>query len=575
MKSLFKKLIILSVFTIAAFSLAACSTDEIVGPQGPTGPQGSTGAQGPAGEQGLPGQTGPAGEAGLDGLSAFDLYLVEFPGYPGTEADFIRDLASGVLVIDVTLEFLDGSTESYQFFKGDTFGTSPFVLDWFLEDSFDTAANNEVVLESTTLFIPAGNIVQTAVAFDDFNFLVSAVTNAGLEAALSGVGPFTVFAPLDSAFTTLLSSLDISVEQLLALPTLGTILQQHVILGAFDAEAVIAAAPFVVETLAGENLLITVENGVVYVGGAQVVIADVPSTNGIIHVIDTVLLPPDNIVQTASGAGIFTTLLTAAEAAGLVPALEGPGPLTVFAPTDEAFTALLAELNITAGALLADPNLADILLYHVVSGEIFSFDLIADLEDGPVVVETLNGSAAIITLDGDVVRVNGVAVTSTDIIANNGVIHVIDGVLLPPQDIPTIASEAGIFTTLVAALTEANLVSTLAGSGPFTVFAPTDDAFAALLETLDITAEELLANPDLADILLYHVVAGTFYSTDVVAGLADAESFDLNTLQSGAVTFTATSEGVFINGVRIISTDIIANNGVIHVIEGVLLPDSE
>lgn len=259
MKSILKKLLFISVFAITAFSLAACATDEVVGPQGPTGPQGPVGAQGPAGQQGIPGQTGPAGQNGLDGLSAFELYLLEFPGYPGDEADFIRDLASGVLVVDVTLEFLDGTTESFRFFKGDTFGSSPFVLDWFLDDAFDSAANNEVVLESTTLFIPAGNIVQTAVAFDDFNFLVSAVTNAGLEAALSAVGPFTVFAPLDSAFTTLLTSLDISLEQLLALPTLGTILQQHVILGEFNAEAVIAAAPFVVETLAGEKLLITVK----------------------------------------------------------------------------------------------------------------------------------------------------------------------------------------------------------------------------------------------------------------------------------------------------------------------------
>ena len=571
MKSIFKKIITLSVLGLALFGLAACTADEVVGPQGPAGPQGPSGAPGAQGSQGPQGPTGPAGVDGLDGLSAFELYLIEFPGYPGSEADFVRDLASGALVIEVTLEFLDGTTESVQFFKGDTFGTSPFVIDWFLDDEFATLANNEVVLESTTLFVPVGNVVQTATAFDDFNFLVSAITQAGLDAALSGVGPFTVFAPLDSAFTTLLTSLDITVEQLLALPNLGTILQQHVILGEFDAEAVIAAAPFVVETLAGEKLLITVENGTVFVGGSSVVIADVPSTNGVIHVIDAVLLPPENIVQTASGAGIFTTLLTAAQTAGLVPALEGPGPLTVFAPTDDAFVALLNELNITAGGLLADPNLADILLYHVISAEIFSFDLIADLANGPVVVETLNGSVAIITLDAGVVRVNGVAISATDIIASNGVIHVVDGVLMPPQDIPATATQAGSFTTLVAALEEAGLVSALQATGPFTVFAPTDDAFAALIESLDISAEDLLANPELADILLYHVIAEDLFSFDLIAALTEGPVIT-ETLNGNDVILTLEGSNVLINGVQVSAVDVLASNGVIHVIDGVLLP---
>lgn len=442
----------------------------------------------------------------------------------------------------------------------------------------DVPSTNGIIHVIDTVLLPPVNIVQTVSGAGIFTTPLAAVEEAGLVPALEGPGPLTVFAPTDEAFSALLAELNITAGALLADPNLADILLYHVISGeifSFDLIAYLEDGPVVVETLNGSVAIITLDGGIVRVNGVAVTSTDIIANNGVIHVVEGVILPPQDIPTTATEAGSFTTLVAALEEAGLVSALQAAGPFTVFAPTDDAFAALLAELDITAEVLLANPDLADILLYHVIAGNIFSFDLLASLADGPVITQTLNGNDIIITLDGSNVLINGVAVTAVDVLASNGVIHVIEGVLLPPQDIPTIASEAGIFTTLVAALTEANLVTTLQGSGPFTVFAPTDDAFAALLETLDITAEELLANPDLADILLYHVVAGTFYSTDVAAGLADAESFDLNTLQSGAVTFTATSQGVFINGVRIISTDIIANNGVIHVIEGVLLPDSE
>ena len=268
-----------------------------------------------------------------------------------------------------------------------------------------------------------------------------------------------------------------------------------------------------------------------------------------------------DIVDTAAGAGSFTTLLAAAEAAGLVDALKGDGPLTVFAPTDDAFAALPAG---TVEALLADPEaLAAILLYHVVPGKVMA----ADVTDG-LVAETLNGATVRFSTMGGVM-INGANVIAADVEASNGVIHVIDAVILPPapeaalMDIVDTAAGAGSFTTLLAAAEAAGLVDALKGDGPLTVFAPTDDAFAALPAG---TVEALLADPEaLAAILLYHVVPGKVMAADVTDGLV------AETLNGATVRFS-TMGGVMINGANVIAADVEASNGVIHVIDAVILP---
>ena len=437
---------------------------------------------------------------------------------------------------------------------------------------------------------PAADIVDTAVAAGSFTTLVAAVEAAGLVDALKAEGPFTVFAPSDEAFAAIDPA---TIEALLADPSgdLTQILLYHVVPGAVMAADVTDG--LVAETLQGGSLTFAVSDAGVTVNGVNVVSTDIAASNGVIHVIDGVLMPPAeeaaaeepmaeepamaDIVDTAVGAGSFTTLVAAVEAAGLVDALKAEGPFTVFAPTDDAFAAIDPA---TIEALLADPSgdLTQILTYHVVPGKVMA----ADVTDG-LVAETLQGGSLTFAVTDAGVTVNGVNVVSTDIETSNGVIHVIDGVLMPPAeeaaaeepmaeaptaDIVDTAVGAGNFTTLVAAVQAAGLVDALKGEGPFTVFAPSDEAFAAIDPA---TIEALLADPsgDLTQILLYHVVPGAVMAADVTDGLV------AETLQGGSLTFHVADGAVSVNDVHVVSADIAASNGVIHVIDGVLMPPTE
>jgi transforming growth factor-beta-induced protein len=358
---------------------------------------------------------------------------------------------------------------------------------------------------------------------------------------------------------------------------LTDVLLYHVVDGAVMAETVVTLES--ATTLGGEDVTITVTDGNVFLNETtQVIITDIEASNGVIHVIDTVLLPPSmsaeaemapSIAEIAVADGRFTTLVAALDAAGLVETLSGEGSFTVFAPTDDAFAALPEG---TVASLLEDPAgaLTDILLYHVVDGAVMA-ETVVTLESAT----TLQGEDVTITVtDGNVFLNDTIQVIITDIEASNGIIHVIDGVLLPPsmtaEELPSIAEiavEDGRFTTLVAALEAAGLVETLSGEGAFTVFAPTDDAFAALPEG---TVATLLEDPAgaLTDILLYHVVDGVV-PAEMVVTLESA-----TTLNGADVTITVNDAGeVFLNDtIQVIITDIQASNGIIHVIDGVLLP---
>ncbi len=281
---------------------------------------------------------------------------------------------------------------------------------------------------------------------------------------------------------------------------------------------------------------------------------------------------PKDIVDTAVAAGNFNTLAAALKAAGLVETLKGEGPFTVFAPTDDAFAKLPAG---TVDSLLKDPkgDLTQILLYHVVSGKVMA----ADVKDG-LEATTVQGGKVTFKADSNRVMINDAKIVTTDITTTNGVIHVIDSVLLPPKeeaaaaepalaDIVDTAVSAGNFTTLVKAVEAAGLVETLKGEGPFTVFAPTDEAFAALPAG---TLDELLKDPSgkLTEILLYHVVPGKVMAADV-AGLNGKE---VATVGGKMLTVMVNGDKVMINDANVVTTDIAASNGVIHVIDKVVLP---
>jgi transforming growth factor-beta-induced protein len=418
---------------------------------------------------------------------------------------------------------------------------------------------------------PAQTIVDVAVAAGDFSTLVTAVQAAGLVETLSSAGPFTVFAPTDAAFAALPAG---TLEALLADPSgqLTDILLYHVVAGSVMAADVVGldSAP----TVFGEDIAITVVDGSVFLNETvRVTATDIEASNGVIHVIDAVLLPPAEeaalltIAEIAAGDENFSTLVAALDAAGLVETFAGEGEFTVFAPTNDAFAALPEG---TLETLLADPGgqLTDILLYHVVEGAVPA-ETVVTLDSAT----TLLGEDVTIRVENGNVFLNDIVqVTATDIMASNGIIHVIDGVLLPPAEeaalltIAEIAAGDENFSTLVTALDAAGLVETLAGEGEYTVFAPTNDAFAALPEGL---LDALLADPSgqLTDILLYHVVEGAVPAETVVT-LTSAM-----TLFGEEVTISIVGGTVFLNDVaQVIITDIMASNGIIHVIDSVLVP---
>lgn len=279
------------------------------------------------------------------------------------------------------------------------------------------------------------DLVDTAIQAGSFKTLVSAVQAAGLEQTLRGKGPYTVFAPTDAAFEKIPSFLLTKLTTAPYKTSLSLILKYHV-LGSQVKAADIGNKKLSVDTASGLALEVDGSSGkVVLDGSAKVSMADIGTQNGVIHVIDGVLLP--NLVQTAiaydDGKAKFSTLVTAVKAAGLVETLSGPGPFTVFAPTDAAFDALKTSIGEDAfKAILADKDkLTKILTYHVVGASVYAKDVaageVATVQGGKLKIKVADGKVAI----GDSTNTDA-NVVFTDVPSRNGVIHVIDKVLLPP-----------------------------------------------------------------------------------------------------------------------------------------------
>lgn len=267
-----------------------------------------------------------------------------------------------------------------------------------------------------------------------------------------------------------------------------------------------------------------------------------------------------DIVDTAVSAGSFKTLVAAVKAAELVEVLKSKGPFTVFAPSDEAFAKLPAG---TVETLLKPENkakLIQLLTYHVVPGRIDAAHVVKINSAASVA-----GPSISIVNKNNAVMVDNANVVATDISCTNGLIHIIDSVIMP-RDIVDTAVSAGSFNTLVAAVKAAGLVETLKGDGPFTVFAPTDEAFAKLPKG---TLESLLKpeNKDkLAAILNYHVVAGKVLAADVV------KINSAKTVNGQSVKVSTKGDAVMVDEAKVLKADVLGANGVIHVIDSVMLP---
>ena len=275
---------------------------------------------------------------------------------------------------------------------------------------------------------------------------------------------------------------------------------------------------------------------------------------------------PKNIVDVAVADARFSILVEALGKANLVSALEGDGPFTVFAPTNDAFTALFSQLGVSGIADLDAATLTPILLNHVVAGQVKSSDIATGY------AATLNASGPngtnvkVFINKGSDVKVDASKVIIADVMASNGVIHAIDKVILPASVVGHAINNPN-FSTLVEAVVKANLVEALSSAGPFTVFAPTNDAFSALFTTLGVSGISALTAEQLTPILLYHVVSGNVLSTQVTTG-------SVPTLKDGSsLNLTVSTMGVKVNtSVNVVATDVQGSNGVIHVIDAVLLP---
>lgn len=280
---------------------------------------------------------------------------------------------------------------------------------------------------------------------------------------------------------------------------------------------------------------------------------------------------PGNVVQVAQADARFSILAEAVVAADLAGALSAQGPFTVLAPTNDAFAALLTELGLTKAQLLANkPLLTAVLKYHVLASRVPQASVplgqaITPLDGGFFKIDSVGGG--LVVTDG---RNRQSRVILTDVPASNGLIHAIDKVLLPADKtvVQTAAANPS-FSILAEAVTAANLTGTLNGTGPFTVFAPTDAAFGALLTELGITKAALLANTALlTKVLTYHVVPARVLKAGVPVGSPIA------TVQGGTFTVNASLAITDQRGrtANITATDVLASNGVIHVIDKVILP---
>ncbi|MCF8715187.1 fasciclin domain-containing protein [Joostella atrarenae] len=452
----------------------------------------------------------------------------------------------------------------------------------------DIMASNGIIHKvNGVLNIPT--IVDHAAANPNFSILVEALGRFGDQYLdlLSGTegSPFTVFAPTNEAFTNLLSMLGVSSLDEIDDATLETVLTYHVVAGANATSGTLSDGQMIT-TAQGDDVTIMTSDGVQVMDAtetpANVIAPDVQAGNGVIHAIDKVLLPQaivDALNPTIAGFvsmnDDYSSLLAAVQKAGLVETLSAEDAgLTVFAPNNEAFATFLSDNGFASLDDVPTDVLTQLLLNHVISGEVMSGDL-----------STMYGNTMATNGDGDNlsiyintesgVMLNGVStVTTADVEVSNGVIHAVDAVIGLPT-IVTFATADANFSSLVGALTaddQPDFVSILSGTtdAPFTVFAPINSAFEAL--------DAVPSGATLTAVLQHHVVAGANARSEDLSNGMMVESLEGDnitvTLPGTGDNIADLTDGAGNTGIGVVAVDVQATNGVIHAVNQVLIPDT-
>ena len=413
------------------------------------------------------------------------------------------------------------------------------------------------------------NIVEIAQQTPELSTLVDALVAANLAGALSGDGPFTVFAPTNAAFQKLDPT---TLNTIISTPSLLTaLLQYHVVSGeVFSKDLSNGDVPTL---LSGQSVAVNISGGMVTLNGSsKVTTADVDASNGVIHIIDEVLLPEDfvaqTIVQIAAGNPDFSILVSALskpELSDLLAAANDPTQdLTVFAPNNAAFEAVLTALGKESIDDIPVELLKEIVSYHIVAGAVLS----TELSNGDVETILPGESVTVDITNG--VMINNANVTAADITAVNGVIHAVDAVLLPSYVALAVGTVSEVvlfekdFTILAAALRKAELLDVVSTTDNITVFAPDNAAFVAA----GITSLDGLDKEALTPVLTYHVLGAVVKAADLpasgIAATLNGENIYLGYLNQGRVLINGLTE--------IIAVDIEKSNGVIHVIDRTLVP---
>lgn len=401
------------------------------------------------------------------------------------------------------------------------------------------------------------SVVELAAKTDRVSTLVSVLTSedyAPILEALSGDGPLTVFAPTNKAFEA--AGIDVT-----DVATVSEVLKYHVLSGRkLSSSFSQQGTEFV--TLQGETVVCSRSWNKVQVNSAKVVKGNIFASNGVVHIINQVLTPPSfrkTIIDTAVATPTLSTLVSVLTTDAYAPILEAlleEGPFTVFAPTDEAFAEAGIDINDV-------DRVSQILTYHVVLGAFSAAELNTRITKMQLL--TLQGES--LNIDSNwlnhKVKVNGNPILTKDVLCKNGVVHVIGGVLIPSAArqsvVATVASDPQL-TTLTSVLTSepyAPILEALSAEGPFTVFAPSDEAFAAA--NIDVTNVEAVST-----ILTYHVIAGMYTSRKLMW------KNEIETLEGSSVTTHKLAKMFKVDDANVIDRDILASNGVIHIIDKVL-----